>query len=181
MPNRRYSDVKFLDPTMKRFERTQASWYLKPWNILGCPYCFQRPRYWRTRSQTIFTNIINFKVLEQPENLTHIWKFVEIEHPWISCLNNVGRLSFIMYSHKRSALLWKLWFHYIWLNISKYKQFHNNHLKKKESNVKGEDLRGHCFVSTNVKHPVYKIMKKIVPLPLFAASTHQGLPTVVIA
>ena len=42
-------------------------------------------------------------VLDQLENLTPVWKFVEAELPSEPCLNNLERLRFVMFLHKRSS------------------------------------------------------------------------------
>jgi len=46
---------------------------------------------------------MSFKLLEQLENLTPVWKFVEAELPSEPCLNNLERLRFVIYLNKRSS------------------------------------------------------------------------------
>jgi len=38
---------------------------------------------------------MSFKLLDQVENLTPVWKFVEAELPSEPCLNNLERLRFV--------------------------------------------------------------------------------------
>ena len=47
---------------------------------------------------------MSFKLLDQLENLTPVWKFVEAELPSEPCLNKSGKTSFRNMSlHKRSS------------------------------------------------------------------------------
>ena len=46
---------------------------------LRSPGWTERPRWWRGGCPTIFTNTLRFKVLDQLENLTLVWKSIEIE------------------------------------------------------------------------------------------------------
>ena len=56
----------------------------------------------------IFTWAISLKILE---NLTPVWKCVEIELSSVACLNNLEIPRFIMSSYERSSPLSKAWFH----------------------------------------------------------------------
>ena len=45
-----------------------------------------------------------FKVLDQRENLTPVWKCVEMELSSVSCLNNFERISFVICRHTKDLL-----------------------------------------------------------------------------
>ena len=49
-----------------------------------------------SRCQTIFTRDLSLKIFDQIENLTSVWKCIEIELPG---LTNLEKLSFVMFSH----------------------------------------------------------------------------------
>ena len=68
--------------------------------LLGDP----RLRWWETCCPTIFRNAMRFKVLYQLEDLTSVWKCVEIELSSVSCLNNIERLSFMICLHTKYLL-----------------------------------------------------------------------------
>ena len=67
-----------------------ADWFLNPGYILRCSDCYQRPRWWGTYCPMIFT------ILDPLENLTPVWKCIEIKLPSVSCLYNLERLSFVI-------------------------------------------------------------------------------------
>jgi len=46
-----------------------------------------------------------FKLLDQLENLTPVWKFVEAELPSEPCLNNLERLRFVICLYTKDLLL----------------------------------------------------------------------------
>ena len=62
-------------------------------------------RWWATRYPTSFTSAVNFKVLDQLENLTPLWKCVETRLPSVPCLNNPERLSLVICLHTKDLLL----------------------------------------------------------------------------
>ena len=47
----------------------------------------------------------SFKLLDQLENLTPVWKFVEAELPSEPCLNNLERLRFVICLYTKDLLL----------------------------------------------------------------------------
>ena len=96
VPYRRHRNTKFLAPSSQRFARTPTDWLLNPSDIVG-----SSNRYWRPRGRwacylTISTSAMSFKLLDQLENLTPVWKFVEAELPSEPCLNNLERLRFVI-------------------------------------------------------------------------------------
>ena len=48
---------------------------------------------------------MSFKLLDQLENLTPVWKFVEAELPSEPCLNNLERLRFVICLYTNDLLL----------------------------------------------------------------------------
>ena len=48
---------------------------------------------------------MSFKLLDQLENLTPVWKFVEAELPSEPCLNNLERLRFVICLYTKDLLL----------------------------------------------------------------------------
>ena len=48
---------------------------------------------------------MSFKLLDQLENLTPVWKFVEAELPSEPCLNNLERLGFVICLYTKDLLL----------------------------------------------------------------------------
>ena len=116
-----------------------------------------KPRWWGLCCATIFTSIMSIKVLDQLENLTRVWKYIEIEVPSLSFLNNLKRLSFGIYLHAKDLLFNCLRhdlaiFGWIYQNVTYFPVII---WKEEENKVNREDLRGHCFISTIVKHPIY--------------------------
>ena len=61
--------------------------------------CYWMPRARGASLYTIFTSAMSFKVVEQLENLTPIWKCVEAELPSLPYLNNLEKLGFVKYFH----------------------------------------------------------------------------------
>ena len=61
----------------------------------------QKPRLWGTNGSMIFTSFLSFKVLDQLENLTPVWKSVEIELSSLSILNSLERLNFVKCLHTK--------------------------------------------------------------------------------
>ena len=100
-PNKRYRDSMFLTSPSQISGRTLADWLRSFINILECSDCYWWPRGWETRFSMIFTSTISFKVRDQLENLTPVWKFGEIELPSVSYLNNLERLNFAIYLHAK--------------------------------------------------------------------------------
>ena len=60
---------------------------------------------WGTSCQIIFKNAMSFKVFYQLENLTPVWKGVEIELPSGSCLNNLESPAFRNMSSQKGLWL----------------------------------------------------------------------------
>ena len=52
----------------------------------------------------IFTSAMSFKVLDQLENWTPVWKWVETELPSVTSLNNLDGFSFIIYLYTKDLL-----------------------------------------------------------------------------
>ena len=69
-----------------------------------CSDCYQRPRWWGTCCLVIFTSTMNFKVLDQLQNLTLVWKCLEIEFPSVSYWNNFEKVSFVICLHTKDLL-----------------------------------------------------------------------------
>ena len=65
--NRLYGDSKFVTPPLQRS--------LGDWLEL---LFYRRPRWYRTCYSTIFASIMSFKDFDKLENLTSVWKCVEI-------------------------------------------------------------------------------------------------------
>ena len=112
--------------------------------------CLQKSKRWGTYCPMIF------KVLDHLENLTPVWKYVQVERPSVFCLNNLERLSFVKCLHTKVLLLHCprydfAIFGYIYLNVN---YFLTIIWKEKENKVNRKDLRGCHFVSTIVKHPL---------------------------
>ena len=70
---------------------------------------------------TIFTRTMSFKVFNQLENLTPVWKYVEIELSPVSCLNNLERLNFVICLHTKDIL-----FHHPRNNFAIFGLVHQN-------------------------------------------------------
>ena len=81
--------------------RTLADRFLNPGDNLGCSDYIRKPRRWRTCCPT---SVVSFKVLVLLKNLTFVWKYVEIEHPSLSCLNNLERYGFVICLHTKDLL-----------------------------------------------------------------------------
>ena len=81
--------------------RSPDDWFLNPGDILGCWNCYRRPREWGTCCPTIFTSVMSVKVLDEPKNLTPVWKCVEIQLPAVSCSNSLEILSFVICLHTK--------------------------------------------------------------------------------
>ena len=72
--------------------------------LLGARLNLLSDCWWGTCCSTIFTSFMSFKVLDQLENLTPVWKCVEIELPSLCSLNNLLRLSFVICLHAKDLL-----------------------------------------------------------------------------
>ena len=103
-PNERHRHCKFLAPKLKRSGQNLADRLLNPDDILGCSDCYRSHRWWGT-FRTIFTSSIIFKLLGQLENLTPLCKFAETKFPSVFCLNNVERLCFARWLHRKDYRL----------------------------------------------------------------------------
>ena len=111
-PNWRYRGSTFLALLSQRSGWTLVNWLLNSCDILGCSDFYRTLRWCGMCYPTIFTSGMSFKV----ENLTSVWKCVEIKLLFVSYLNNLERDSFI-FTQKISAPSSNTWFHLIWLNI----------------------------------------------------------------
>ena len=58
-----------------------------------------RPGWWGTHCPMILTSAVSFKVLDQLENQTPVWKYLETGLPSESCLNDYERLGFFIGFH----------------------------------------------------------------------------------
>ena len=94
---------------------------------------------------------MRLKVLEHLENLTPVWKSVEIQLPSVSCLNNLERPCFVINLHTKALL------HHPRKDFTIFGQMYQNvnnfqsMIGKTKENKYKKDLRGRCFVSTIVK------------------------------
>ena len=106
---------------------------------------------WGTHWPTIFTNAISFKVLQQFEYLTLVWKCVEIELPTVFFLNNLERFSIVIFVYTKDLLNYSKPAFAIVDQIFHGKHFFAIIWKEIEKNVNREDPIVCCFVSATEK------------------------------
>ena len=119
------------------------------------------PRWIGTHCFTIITITMSFKFQNRLENLTPVWKCVETNFLFLSCLNNLGRLCFVIYLHTENLLLHRPLFRYILLGIWIYQLLLTNNLKREENKIHRKGLRDRYFVSTIVKQPIAYVCAKV--------------------
>ena len=77
--------------------------------VVGKTYAFLLVRWmaswWVTRYLKIFSSAKSFKDLDQPENLTPVWKFCRNWISFLFCLDNLVRLSFVIFLQSKVLLL----------------------------------------------------------------------------
>ena len=110
--------------------------------------------WWGTLNSTTFPSAMKFKVLDQLENLTPVWKSINFELPSLSCLNDLKRLSSVICFRTKDLLLHRPRYYFaifvrIYLNVNYFSAII---WKGKEKKVNWEDLSGLCFDSTIVFH-----------------------------
>ena len=104
---------------------------------------------------------MSFEVIDQLENLTPVWKCVEIEFPYVFYLNNLERLSFVIYLHTKDLLRSPR--HHCAIFGQIYQRVNNLPAisrKEKENKSNRRNLEGRCFISTITKHSVINIFLK---------------------
>ena len=84
-----HRDVKFLAPMSQRFVQILTDRLLNPSGYYSYSYCYLRPRRIEARYLTIVISAVNFKVLEQLENMTPVGKCVEGKLCSVACFKNL--------------------------------------------------------------------------------------------